>query len=102
MLRANKWRKHGPQRYSRSTARAAGRESIKFYLRLENYRRNWRLFGFTDADFAGGGSNRLVDTLVAWGDETRIRERIDQHLRGGREPCAHLSGANRWNHFPTR
>jgi probable F420-dependent oxidoreductase len=64
-------------------ARAAGRDFIKFYLRLENYRRNWRLFGFTDADFADGGSDRLVDTLVAWGDEPRIRERIDQYYAAG-------------------
>ncbi len=66
-----------------ATARAVAREFIKFYLRLENYRRNWRMFGFTDADFADGGSDRLVDTLVAWGDETRIRERIDQHYAAG-------------------
>jgi probable F420-dependent oxidoreductase len=64
-------------------ARAAGREFIKFYLRLENYRRNWRLYGFEDADFTGAGSDRLVDTLIAWGGEERIRKRIDEYYQAG-------------------
>jgi probable F420-dependent oxidoreductase len=66
-----------------ATARAASREFLKFYFRLENYRRNWRLFGFDEADLADGGSDRLVDALVAWGDEARIRKHIDEHYQAG-------------------
>jgi hypothetical protein len=46
------------------------------YLQLENYANNWRRLGFTEEDLAGGGSNRLVDANVAWGDEAAIRARI--------------------------
>ncbi|WP_326838048.1 TIGR03620 family F420-dependent LLM class oxidoreductase [Amycolatopsis rhabdoformis] len=34
-------------------------------LRLVNYTTNLRRFGFTDADLSGGGSDRLIDALVA-------------------------------------
>ena len=32
-----------------------------------NYFKNWFRLGFTEADLADGGSDRLVDALVAWG-----------------------------------
>ncbi|MBL6751260.1 MAG: TIGR03620 family F420-dependent LLM class oxidoreductase, partial [Nevskia sp.] len=54
-------------------ARAIGRSFLEFYFTLPNYVNNWRRLGFGDADFAGGGSDRLVDAIVAWGDERRIR-----------------------------
>jgi probable F420-dependent oxidoreductase len=57
-------------------ARAAARAALAPYLQLENYANNWRRLGFTEDDLAGGGSNRLVDANVAWGDETAIRARI--------------------------
>ncbi|MCU1489802.1 MAG: putative F420-dependent oxidoreductase, partial [Acidimicrobiaceae bacterium] len=48
-----------------SIARAVGRRALAIYLNLPNYVDNLRQFGFDDADFAGVGSDRLVDTLVA-------------------------------------
>ena len=57
-------------------ARAAARAALAPYLQLENYANNWRRLGFTEDDLAGGGSNRLVDANVAWGDEAAIRGRI--------------------------
>ena len=57
-------------------ARAAARTALSTYIQLENYANNWRRLGFTDDDFAGGGSNRFVDANVAWGDESAIRKRI--------------------------
>jgi probable F420-dependent oxidoreductase len=57
-------------------ARAAARAALAPYLQLENYANNWRRLGFTEDDLAGGGSNRLVDANVAWGDEAAIRARI--------------------------
>ncbi len=51
-------------------ARAAGREFLAAYLGLPNYTDNLRrVLGFDDADFAGGGSDRLVDATIARGDE---------------------------------
>lgn len=64
-------------------AHAAGREALAWYLTLPNYADNLRWLGFGDDDLAGGGSDRLVDSLVAWGDEERIRERVLEHLEAG-------------------
>ena len=64
-------------------ARALGRAHLSFYFALSNYVNNLRRLGFGDDDFADGGSDRLVDALVAWGDEDSIRERIDLHRAAG-------------------
>jgi probable F420-dependent oxidoreductase len=64
-------------------ARATARRFLDVYLGLPNYVNNWRRLGFGDADFTGGGSDRLVDAVIAWGDETAIRARIDAHLKAG-------------------
>jgi probable F420-dependent oxidoreductase len=68
---------------SPTDARAIARRFLDIYLGLPNYVDNWRRLGFTDADFAGGGSDRLVDALFAWGDEKAIRARIDEHWQAG-------------------
>ncbi len=39
--------------------------------------------GFDDTDFAGGGSDRLVDSMVAWGDEQAIRDRVAAQYKAG-------------------
>lgn len=46
-------------------ARAVARDFLELYLRLPNYTTNFERLGFTADDFAGGGSDRLVDALVA-------------------------------------
>jgi probable F420-dependent oxidoreductase len=66
-----------------ATARRAAREALSHYLQLENYVNAWRLQGFSDADLAGGGSNRFIDAIVAWGDEAAIRARINEHWDAG-------------------
>jgi probable F420-dependent oxidoreductase len=66
-----------------SLARALGRAHLSFYFSLPNYVNNLRRLGFGDADFADGGSDRLVDALVAWGNEESIRKRIDLHRAAG-------------------
>jgi probable F420-dependent oxidoreductase len=64
-------------------ARALGRQFLAIYLGLPNYVNNWRRLGFTDSDFAGGGSDRLIDAVLVWGDEKAIRARIDEHWQAG-------------------
>ncbi|MDX3265865.1 TIGR03620 family F420-dependent LLM class oxidoreductase [Streptomyces sp. MI02-2A] len=64
-------------------ARGIAREHVDFYLRLPNLRNNLRALGYSDDDFETGGSDRLVDALVAWGDETAITRRIHEHLDAG-------------------
>lgn len=64
-------------------ARALGRKFLNIYLGLPNYVNSWRRLGFSDADFAGGGSDRLVDTVLVWGDESAIRARLEEHWQAG-------------------
>ena len=49
------------------------------YLQLPNYTGNLRRFGYTDADFADGGSDRLIDDVVPYGPEAALA-RIAAHL----------------------
>ncbi|HUH37914.1 MAG TPA: TIGR03620 family F420-dependent LLM class oxidoreductase [Spongiibacteraceae bacterium] len=66
-----------------SEARAVARKAMATYLDLQNYRNNLLTLGFTQHDFEQGGSDRLVDAIVAWGDERTIRDRIEAHWRNG-------------------
>ena len=64
-------------------ARRLARRAIAFYMDLDYYHRAWRKLGFDDGDFDGGGSDRLVDAIVAWGSIDDIRSRIEaQHEAG--------------------
>ena len=64
-------------------ARGVARTNLKVYLRAPNYRNSLLELGFGDDDFEDGGSDRLVDALVAWGDEGALAERIQQHWDAG-------------------
>lgn len=64
-------------------ARAIGRRTLAMSLTLPNYRNNYLRQGFTADDLDNGGSDRLVDSIIAWGDETAIRDRIRQHWDAG-------------------
>jgi hypothetical protein len=61
-----------------SRARDIARKRMAHYFSLPNYLNNWRC-GFDDADITAPGSDRLIDALVAWGDEHAIAERVRQH-----------------------
>lgn len=64
-------------------AREQARKAIPIYLGAANYRNNLLRLGFTDAEMDGGGSDRLVDAIVAWGDAAAINARIEEHLEAG-------------------
>ncbi len=64
-------------------ARAAARRAISMYLPLPAYQRQWVRYGFDDRDWSDGGSDRLVDTFVAWGDEATLRDRFAAHIDAG-------------------
>ena len=66
-----------------ATARAAGRKILATYLPLPNYRNNFVRIGFSNDDFENGGSDRLIDSIIAWGDEAAIRRRIQAHWDAG-------------------
>ena len=64
-------------------ARALAREFMSMYLTLPNYINNLERYGFTVDDVADGGSDRLIDALVGWGDATAVVTRINEHLSAG-------------------
>ena len=64
-------------------ARSLAREHLSHYLDMPNYVNSLFRFGFTEDDLGGGGSNRLVDALVAWGSPERIVERAREHHDAG-------------------
>lgn len=64
-------------------ARSIARNHLAMYLQAPNYVNNWRRLGFGDEDFTQGGSDRLIDALVVWGDIPTIAERVTEHLRAG-------------------
>lgn len=64
-------------------ARAGARVALAQYIAMENYCANWRRLGFNQSDFADGGSDRLIDANIAWGDEAAIRQRIQAHWDAG-------------------
>ena len=60
------------------------RTYMKTYVpRLPNYTNNLKALGWKDKDFENGCSDALVDAIVAWGDEKKIRDRIEAHLKAG-------------------
>ncbi len=77
------------------TARTIARTHMATYLMLPNYVRNLRALGFDDADVANGGSDRLVDAIVAWGDLDAIRARVRAHHDAGADHvCVQVLDAN--------
>ena len=39
--------------------------------------------GFAEDDMENGGSDRLIDQLLGWGDEAQIRAHVQAHLDAG-------------------
>lgn len=64
-------------------ARAVARGHMATYLGLPNYANNLKRLGFTDDDIGNGGSDRLVDAIVAWGSVDKIAQRIRAHHDAG-------------------
>ncbi len=64
-------------------ARALARSGMGMYFTLPNYVNSWRRQGFTGNDITAPGSDRLIDALIAWGDEQTIAARLQEHLDAG-------------------
>ncbi len=85
------------------TARATARKALAFYMGLDYYHRAWRSFGFEDADFDDGGSDRLIDSIVAWGDLATVQARVKQQFDNGASRVvvipmgANMGGQPDWN-----
>jgi probable F420-dependent oxidoreductase len=64
-------------------ARRIAREFMTLYLTLPNYRAAWDRAGLGPEEQAEGGSDRLVDAVVAWGGPEAISDRVRAHLDAG-------------------
>ena len=78
----------------RTRGRSTAREALAMYLGLPNYVNNWKRAGFTADDVAGGGSDRLVDALVARGPAEHVVSRLREHLDAGADHvCLQVLGS---------
>ncbi|MCX4770098.1 TIGR03620 family F420-dependent LLM class oxidoreductase [Streptomyces sp. NBC_01260] len=69
-------------------ARTTARNMLGMYLQLPNYTDNLLRLGFTESDFEGGGSVRLLDSLFALGDAGQVKARTQQYLDAGADHVA--------------
>ena len=64
-------------------AKAVARDYARLYLGLRNYTQNLLRFGFSPADVADGGSDRLIDAVIPQGSAEQIAEVVRAHLDAG-------------------
>jgi probable F420-dependent oxidoreductase len=66
-------------------ALAVGRKVLNRYnyLSLTNYVNNFKRLGFTDTDLTPPGSDKFIDSLVAYGTPDDIAKRLGEHHRAG-------------------
>jgi probable F420-dependent oxidoreductase len=67
----------------RTRAVEIARKGMAIYLRAPNYVNNLKRLGFTNDDVADGGSERLVDAIVACGDVNAAVDRVRAHFDAG-------------------
>lgn len=85
----------------RARARERARRFVADYLQLPNYFDNLVRLGYSRDDLSGAGSDRLVDDLVAYGDERAIAERVAAHHEAGADHvCIHVIGTGPGEELP--
>jgi probable F420-dependent oxidoreductase len=76
-------------------ARTAARDGVGMFIGFPAYRNNLRRLGYGDSDLVPGGSDRLIDALVAWGGIEDIQKRLTEHLDAGADHVAvHVLGGD--------
>ncbi|MCX4090953.1 TIGR03620 family F420-dependent LLM class oxidoreductase [Nocardia sp. alder85J] len=64
-------------------ARAIARDHLAVYLNGVYNVAKFRRLGYTEDEISGGGSDRLVDDLVFWGDPDTVVEKLHTQLAAG-------------------
>jgi probable F420-dependent oxidoreductase len=64
-------------------ARELAREHCAFYMTAPAYRNSMLRLDLEEGDLEDGGSERLHERIVVWGDEGAIRARVQAHLDAG-------------------
>jgi len=72
----------------RIKAREIARAFLSIYMTLPNYTNNLLRLGFHEEDFQNGGSDHLVDALVAWGGLRTVSDRVRAHHAAGADHVA--------------
>jgi probable F420-dependent oxidoreductase len=76
------------------SARRTARAFLRNYLAMSNYTTTMRRGGFTTVDIADGGSDTLVDSIIAHGDAPAIARAVRAHLDAGADHvCAQVQPA---------
>jgi len=65
------------------TARRIARDFTPFYLTKANYANHMLRLGYSEDELKDGGSDRLIDDLIAWGDVDAVTARVKEHLDAG-------------------
>jgi probable F420-dependent oxidoreductase len=81
-------------------ARELARGYAHTYLNLPNYTENLRTLGFGDDDIGGGGSDRLIDAVIPWGDAETIAAAVAAHHHAGADHVCVQVVADREAAFP--
>jgi probable F420-dependent oxidoreductase len=68
---------------SPSRAREIARAGLALYLPVPHQQAHWSRMGFDESDYQSGGSDRLIDGLIAWGSAETIAARVRAHLEAG-------------------
>ena len=72
-------------------ARRIARAFTPFYLTKANYAKNLLWLGYSEEDLENGGSDRLIDNVIACGDVDAITARVHAHLDAGADHvCVHV------------
>ena len=81
------------------SARAIARAHLRRHLPLAVYQASFTRMGFAEEDLVDDGSDRLIDGLVAWGDENAILKRITAHHHAGADQvCINALSFDRLEH----
>jgi hypothetical protein len=64
-------------------ARTIARQHLDTYLNSTYNVAKFRRLGYSESDIADGGSDRLVDDFVFWGDLDSIVEKLHAHVEAG-------------------
>ncbi len=64
-------------------ARELARATVGTYLQAAQYWPLWKHYGFDESDLVPGGSDRLIDMLVAWGDAAAIQRQVTEYFDAG-------------------
>lgn len=69
-------------------ARAIGRAHLRPHLNSPHNIAKFRRLGYHEEEISSGGSDRLIDDLVFWGDLDRIVDKLHEHLKAGADHVA--------------